>query len=472
MSRKNAWARSPVRRYPMRVCAVVSAATMAVAGLTASSVQAAGPSKKCSVVDLVAKINAANSSPGADTIHLSGKCVYRLTAPDPSSPANGLPPITSEITIEGHGATITRDDSAPDFRILFVPSGGDLTLNKTTISRGRATDCPTFPGLAVCGGGISSLGTLTVNHSRVIKNTAESATLFAEAGGIDSDGTGKLNHTEVSGNVARYTGGALNSADAGGVSNDGPLTVYRSRIVNNIVSITANTGGFAFGAGLSSFAPTTVKQSVISFNKAIAPGGTARGALANAVPASTVMTVTDTVLEGNTASAPGGTALGAAVASNAKLSMTDSRIIDNHASAPGTTTASGTAVGGGLSVGPVGDVALADTTLRDNSVNASGAGSSAVGGAINNSVGGTLRTVRTHIRGNTATTSGGGTARGGGLFNGGTSLLQWSKVTKNKAGDGGGIYEDSGTVTLTSTTVTDNDPNNCSPSGSVPGCVN
>ena len=50
--------------------------------------------------------------------------------------SNGLPPITSTITISGKGATIERDLNAPDFRIFFVGTSGNLTLNQVTVRQG------------------------------------------------------------------------------------------------------------------------------------------------------------------------------------------------------------------------------------------------------------------------------------------------------------------------------------------------
>ncbi|MFJ9867215.1 hypothetical protein [Streptomyces sp. NPDC101165] len=63
---------------------------------------------------------------------------------------------------------------------------------------------------------------------------------------------------------------------------------------------------------------------------------------------------------------------------------------------------------------------------------------------------------------NTAKAPNGGTARGGGIFHAiGSTTLNDSTVTENKAGDGGGIFKASGKVTL----------NNCAPPNSVPGCT-
>jgi hypothetical protein len=88
-------------------------------------------------------------SAGADTINLAAGSTYTLTDKDPDGGPDGLtglPSITSQITINGNGATIQRDpsyacpedDGSSDFRIFHVGSGGNLTLNDLTVSNG----CP------------------------------------------------------------------------------------------------------------------------------------------------------------------------------------------------------------------------------------------------------------------------------------------------------------------------------------------
>src|SRR5438094_6596865 len=85
------------------------------------------------VAGLIAAINAANTNPGADIINLAPGGTYTLTAED--SPGNGLPAITSQITINGNGAIIQRSSAAStDFRIFLITSAtGDLTVNEVTI---------------------------------------------------------------------------------------------------------------------------------------------------------------------------------------------------------------------------------------------------------------------------------------------------------------------------------------------------
>ncbi|MGV9991355.1 hypothetical protein [Streptomyces sp. NPDC003374] len=432
--------------------------------LPAPFAHAATVNVPCSVRKLVKAINTANSSPGADTLRLARKCTYKLTSADTANPGNGLPAISSEITIDGNGATITRAKSAPDFRILLVAGTGTLTLNKATISGGRATttDCPLFPGQGTCGGGILNLGTLTVNHSRVINNIATSD-LFAEGGGIDNDGTATLNDTDVSGNTAEYTGTDLSGAAGGAIANDGPLTVNCSYVHHNTVTVTPDTGSTATGSGIATFAQTTIKGSLISHNHADAPGGATLAALSNGAPGS----VTDTVIRDNTSSARGGDALGGGVATSALLTLTRTAVIGNLATAPG-----GTARAGGIQVGRLADLRLNNSTVRGNSAGAPDGGT-AQGGGLANATGGTITSDRSEIRGNTAKAPDGGTAQGGGIFTDvGATTLNRSAVTDNRAGDGGGIFEGpNGTVTLNNTAVKRNKPNNCAPPNSVPGCI-
>jgi hypothetical protein len=75
-----------------------------------------------------------------------------------------------------------------------------------------------------------------------------------------------------------------------------------------------------------------------------------------------------------------------------------------------------------------------------------------------------------------------GLALGGGIEAGGPATLNYSKVVNNTAAGatladslGGGIYNSnsaSGAIILTGTSVADNHPDQCDPTGSVPGCSN
>jgi hypothetical protein len=115
---------------------------------------------------LVAAVNAANSG-GGGTIRLAAGCTYRLTAANNSGAVgpNGLPVITSAITVKGNGATIARRSAQP-FRILEVDGpGGNLTLQHLRITGG---DTP-GPGGAM----FNFAGRLTLDASVVTGNASQ-----------------------------------------------------------------------------------------------------------------------------------------------------------------------------------------------------------------------------------------------------------------------------------------------------------
>ena len=144
---------------------------------------AGGVSVPCSgsgggAAGLIAAINAANTGSGG-TIKLAAGCTYRLTAPNNSGQLgpNGLPVITSAITIRGNGATITRRSTAP-FRILEVTGpGGNLTLQHVTITGGNT------PGP---GGAMFNLAGRLVLDASVVTGNASEGGMMSAGGGIAS----------------------------------------------------------------------------------------------------------------------------------------------------------------------------------------------------------------------------------------------------------------------------------------------
>src|SRR5437879_4454268 len=63
----------------------------------------------------------ANTDFTPDTVRLGHRCRYTLTQPDNYwYGANGLPPISTDVTIDGNGGTVARSASAPPLRFFFV----------------------------------------------------------------------------------------------------------------------------------------------------------------------------------------------------------------------------------------------------------------------------------------------------------------------------------------------------------------
>jgi hypothetical protein len=122
-----------------------------------------------------------------------------------------------------------------------------------------------------------------------------------------------------------------------------------------------------------------------------------------------------------------------------------------------------TSNGGGLE-NILGTASLDSVSVRGNTA--------LVGGGIRNTNGSTVRLTSTTLRENIAVS-------GAGLSNNSstatsTATLNRSLVTRNTAiTSGGGILnEPGGQVTLTASRVIRNNPDNCAPEGSVPGCTN
>ena len=186
------------------------------------------------VAGLIVAINQANVNGQDDTIHLAAG-VYTLQAINNRlGGLNGLPAISSKITIRGASAATTiieRDpmlDFTVRFRIFFVDAGGDLTLDGVTIRHGIAeadNETPT-------GGGIRSVGVLNILNSVITDNDSNGN----NAGGISS--AGELNITDSF--ITRNHGGD----GAGGVLTTGPA---------NIVGSTISDNGTRFAGGIHNF---------------------------------------------------------------------------------------------------------------------------------------------------------------------------------------------------------------------------
>jgi hypothetical protein len=104
--------------------------------LTSPPIQAADFScPSGDVACLIAAINTANGNGEEDTITLAAG-TYTVTAVDNSTDGeNGLPSITSPITIQGAGAETTmleRASTAPEFRLLHVSVDGVLQIEGLT----------------------------------------------------------------------------------------------------------------------------------------------------------------------------------------------------------------------------------------------------------------------------------------------------------------------------------------------------
>jgi hypothetical protein len=248
----------------------------------------------CNVPALIAAINTAEGNGQADTMNLAAGCTYTLTAVDNVTDGpNGLPNVTTQITINGNGAIIERA-GATNFRIFHIAAGGDLTLNDVTIRNGDAG--------AGDGGGIYNGGTLTLDSSTVSGNTADIG------GGIASWGTLTVTNSTISGNTAGLAGG--------GIASWGTLTVTNSTISGNTV-----VGIPSYGGGIYSGGPAALTNVTISGNSSDNRAG---GVEVNNSSTATMLNVT---VADNTGAIGGGIR----VFTNSTLNITNSLVANNPA---------------------------------------------------------------------------------------------------------------------------------------------
>jgi len=165
---------------------------------------------------------------GADTIVLPSNTNVILSAVYAISylagPA-GLPTISSQITIEGNGTTISRQGDAPDFFLMNAQR--DLTLESLTLSGGS--------------GGLFNFGKLSIKKSTISGNSANSG------GGIfNYYGIAKIENSTISGNTANYGGGIGNGNYFYGNywGNGATVSLKNSVIAGNQASVAPEIGNF------------------------------------------------------------------------------------------------------------------------------------------------------------------------------------------------------------------------------------
>ncbi len=233
---------------------------------------------------------------GADTIILSGNSYVITYANDATFYGNtGLRRITSEVTIQGNGATIERIPAPPRvvpsgiindpyFRIIGVGSGASLTLDDVTISGGNVNGFGggvySYEGnitlvnntvisgnvASGAGGGISQYG-YNASVDLTITDSTVSGNLAAAGGGVESysySGTATItvNNSIISGNSARYPGG--------GILNGGYLA--SNVTIENNSQVSNNASYYSVGGGIANFSyydanVTIQSSSVISGNQ-------------------------------------------------------------------------------------------------------------------------------------------------------------------------------------------------------------
>ncbi|MDB5341180.1 MAG: Cadherin protein [Planctomycetaceae bacterium] len=328
-----------------------------------------------------------------------------------------------------------------------------LATDPTTISISGTTIQGNSSGLQ--GGGIYSDGTCQIAYSDVASNVT-----IDDGGGILSLGALTVSNTGFSGNSGA-SGGAIAGKSAttvdhsifhdntatigngGGILSSASLDVADSVFTDNRVTPDGKDGG-----GIASFASATVKSSQFIGNSARNGGGVFSMEMAS---------ITSSTFSGNTAESGGGIATMLGL-----MTISDTTIKDNVASAAGGglydayssqvivdhSTISGNSAeeGGGMHIGPAGRLDVRRSIVDNNSATR--------GGGFYVFYSSPLVVTSSTISENSAD-------QGGGIYNTGLTRVFGSTFTGNAADQGGAVYHGSQfdirpELTVVNSTIVDN----------------
>jgi len=381
-----------------------------------------------SVCTLRAAIQEANALAGSDTIMVSSG-TYNLTLGDLR--------ITTTMTIIGNGAGSTTINGTGTSRIFRIQSTGVATVSDVTLTNGNGTGGASGGGDK--GGAIWIFhGVLTLLNSTVTGNT-----------NVNNDGGGILNE-------------------------DGVLTIENSLISNNT--------GYGGGGVSNRNGTTTINNTTISGNTAKAAGpdigvGVGGGVSNVAVAGDATLTINQSSITTNTATGTGGGGVNNNASNNHTATTTLNQTLVSGNNANPTVVSFATGLGGGIRNGfaiPAEETAVASVTVNNSEVSNNKAVN---GGGIINVTDSTTSTLTLKMTLNNTTVSGNSTpnqkggaseGNGGGLVNvNGTLSLVNSTVSGNSAsgthatgGFGGGLFNGDlnriTTLWLTNTTVSSN----------------
>ena len=403
---------------------------------------------------------------------------------------------THEADVLIEGIEISGNSNTANYGGGFLRSGGTATVQSATIS-GQS---------AKFGGAVYSVGDVSISNSAFTGNSASTTTGDYPGGGGAVYAEGKLTVTssDFSGNrsssaYANHGGGAIF------VSGDAVIegSVFSSNQHTNSSTSNTNGGGAVYAAN----GTLTVTGSTFTTNRATGASASFGGAVyATGAKAA----LTDTLLQGNTASGNGGSVvfLGNSTATVAQSTFTDNASTRNGGAvyAQGTMTLSGnyfylnrasehggaiyfnqhnnpeilgTATietsmftqnsagvapsdgnGGALYLVP--DTAVINRCTFDSNISSTSNGDSRGGGLyidVSETIAASPSSIRNSVFWNNQTGNG-STNYGGAIYSKGNYTVTSCTIANNSASPsasrGGGVYVDSGTLTITATILVGN----------------
>jgi hypothetical protein len=312
------------------------------------------PAGESGVTCLIAAIKEANANGEANTITLEAG-TYTLTAVDNDTDGpNGLPSVTSTLTIQGAGAETTvieREPSAPLFRLGHVAATGTLTVDRLTLQGGVFRVLFSISDSVLGGAGLFNQGgILTLTNATLANNQTTNATQRAGGGGLlNNGGTVTLATTLLTRNVGGFGGGLCNN---GG-------TVL---LVNSTVSSNGYTLNGTFGGGIlnGNGGVLSLIHSTLTGNTGEDGGGLANRCGPVGGPFTSLPCGTATIIESTIANNRATNFNGGGISNGGTLTLLNSTVAHNAA--------------GGDGGGIVGSAIVSNSTIADNNADRNGGG--------------------------------------------------------------------------------------------------
>jgi fibronectin-binding autotransporter adhesin len=325
------------------------------------------------------------------------------------------------------GASLSVTDSLVSDNRAGTAAGGIWSGQQATISGSSivGNSAGLIPGVVYdagsVGGGIVSVGTLTIVDSEILSNTSN-----YQGGGVHNQlGNLTVTNSVISGNET-LGGGTFVVVGGGG----GLFNIFGTATLTDVI-FEDNHAHDTGGALVNLIATVALSGSLLTLNSARTGGAIySSGDLGNPGPNSLV-TLTNTRVEGN--SATRGDGGGVVNIDRSELRSSSSHFVGNHADWSG----------GGILSANESVLHIESSVLEGNSALASGGGIS--------SDAGTLTIALSSITANTTD------ADGGGIHNAGPLDITDSSITGNEAGfSGGGVFHAAGTLRIERSTIDGN----------------
>lgn|GEM_PF-3212202 len=288
----------------LRICSLIGSALLCLCCSARATVYIVADNDVDGPNGLKASITNSNTNGQDDTIELATNGTYVLSVRD--NALNGLPAVAPDaghkLTIHGNGSTIMRSTAGvPTFRIFYINSGANLTLDHLLLSNGNPG---AFHGGAIYNDGETNNVSLTITNCTITGNSGDYGGAIFNDGYQDPNFPAHIaaltvSNSTFSGNVGTQYGGAIWNESGSIVMNVSYCTFSQN-------SATARSAGAIQFDGSSGAARGSITSCTFTQNSAANYGGAVN---IDGSSGSAILPIIDCTFDRNTANWGGGVAM-------------------------------------------------------------------------------------------------------------------------------------------------------------------